>query len=85
MVINLIKLNWGLVLRSCCSNLTHCIMNVRLTMANVLEIRANAFADDIEVTDAMCEWSEAKLTEYFENGGEIRELSDVASMSISVV
>lgn len=39
-------------------------------MARVLEIRGEAFADDVEVTDEMCNWTEEKLIQWFESGGD---------------
>ena len=39
-------------------------------MLEVLDLRATAFADDMEVTDAMLSWSEPDIIEYFASGGE---------------
>ena len=39
------------------------------SMARVLTIRDECLADDIDVGDHMCEWSEARLVHFFENGG----------------
>ena len=36
----------------------------------VLEIQGDCMADDIAVEEYMVEWSEARLTAFFENGGE---------------
>ena len=40
------------------------------SMERVLELRSEAFADDIEVGEHMVSWSEARLAAFFENGGE---------------
>ena len=40
------------------------------SMERVLELRADAFADDVDVSDAMLSWSEERLTHFFESGGE---------------
>lgn len=39
-------------------------------MEHVLALRADCFADDVEVRDEMTEWSESDLVKYFESGGE---------------
>lgn len=38
-------------------------------MERVLELRSEAFADDLECWDEMTSWSEADLVAYFESGG----------------
>ena len=40
-------------------------------MERVLEIRGEAFADDVDALDEMCSWSEDSLVAYFESGGEV--------------
>ena len=35
-------------------------------------IRADNFADDLDVTDEMLTWTESEVTAYFESGGEDR-------------
>ena len=39
------------------------------SMERVLELRSDAYAEDVEVTEEMVEWSEARLVRWFENGG----------------
>ena len=41
------------------------------SLAEVAELRANAFADDMELRDEMCDWTEDEITAYFESGGEV--------------
>ena len=38
---------------------------MQLSMQRVLDLRAEAFADDLEVSEAMTEWSESEVEEYF--------------------
>jgi hypothetical protein len=40
------------------------------SMDRVREIRDECLADDIDVDERMAAWSEARLTAFFENGGE---------------
>ena len=44
-------------------------------MSRVLELRAEAFADDVDITDNMCDWDEPRLIRFFENGGEEVEVA----------
>jgi len=37
----------------------------------VYEIQTACLADDLEVTDAMCSWTEKQLVTYFESGGAV--------------
>ena len=45
------------------------------TMERLLELRADAFSDDVAITDEMCEWTEERAVSYFENGG-VTDISD---------
>ena len=45
----------------------------------VLRIRDEYFADDVEVDDTMCTWSEEKLRAFFSNGGVMPCADDSAS------
>ena len=38
-------------------------------MEKILELRADAFADDVDVTDSMLQWSEERIIRFFEAGG----------------
>ena len=40
------------------------------SMERLLELRAAAFADDVEVHAAMLSWDEERLSTYFESGGK---------------
>jgi hypothetical protein len=39
------------------------------TMARAAEIQLECLADDLQLSDAMCSWSEKRLRDYFETGG----------------
>jgi hypothetical protein len=39
------------------------------TMARAAEIQLECLADDLQLSDAMCSWSEKRLRDYFEAGG----------------
>ena len=40
------------------------------TMQHVLALRADCFADDVDVRDEMISWQDSDLIKYFESGGE---------------
>ena len=46
------------------------------SLAELEAIRANAFADDLEIEDEMLEWTEAAAQAYFETGGIARPKTD---------
>ena len=39
-------------------------------MERILELRADAFADDVDVSQEMLKWTEERIMKFFENGGE---------------
>ena len=55
-----------------------------LTVAALEELRSEAFANDVPIEDAMCAWTEAEATEYFESGGLKRPASDVEADELHV-
>lgn len=42
------------------------------TMARLRELQSEHFAEDIVVTDGMCDWTDAEAEEYFSSGGETK-------------
>ena len=40
------------------------------SMERVLELRGAAFADDVEVSESMCTWTEDRIINFFESGGD---------------
>ena len=48
------------------------------TMERCAELREDAFADDLELLDDMCSWTEAEVVAYFESGGQERPAAAVA-------
>ena len=39
------------------------------SLSRLEELRADLFADDLEIRDEMCDWAEADFIEYLESGG----------------
>ena len=54
-----------------------------LTREQLESIRADAFAEDMELTDEMLGWSEAAAAEYFESGGSVRPMSEAEAAAIA--
>ena len=54
-----------------------------LTRDQLESIRADAFAEDMELTDEMLGWSEAAAAEYFESGGSVRPMSEAEAAAIA--
>ena len=48
------------------------------------ELRSEVFAEDIEITDAMLDWTESELTAYFESGGTEQPASSGAVDHVSL-
>ena len=59
------------------------------TRAEIESLRAEAFADDVVISPAMCEWTHAQLVAHFESGGTVvpvstsEAISETISVSIS--
>jgi len=52
-------------------------------MERVLALRADAFADDVDVSEAMLSWDESRLVAFFESGGEAPDICDAPAAVIT--
>ena len=48
-----------------------------ITKDRLIELQAEAFAEDVEVLDAMLNWSEADAVAYFDSGGTVKPVDTV--------
>ena len=52
----------------------HRAMPGKLSRAELLDIQAEFFAEDVPLTEAMCSWTIDEVTTYFESGGRTAPL-----------
>ena len=48
-----------------------------ITKDRLIELQAEAFAEDVEVLDAMLNWSEADAVAYFDSGGTVKPVDTI--------